>query len=101
MSKNKYAKQAGRTVMTADLAASLAANLFAALNPMEVEFMRFHPFNQSNHPVKGIIITDADPDTLYYPEGWYFAKGYFRNKKNTSSGEYEEIPMLKSDGTPW
>lgn len=101
MSKDKYAKQAELTVMTADLAASLAANLFAALNPMEVEFMRFHPFNQPNYPARGIIITDADPNTLYYPEGWYFSKGCFRNKKNTSSGIHEEIPMLKSDGTPW
>ena len=89
------------TVKTADLAASLAANLFAALNPMEVEFMRYHPFNQDAFPAAGVIITDADPESLYYPEGWYFAKGNFRNKYNTTSGIYEEIPMLKSDGTPW
>lgn len=89
------------TVRTADLAASLAANLFAALNPMEVEFMRYHPFNQDAFPATGVIITDADPESLYYPEGWYFAKGNFRNKYNTTSGVYEEVPMLKSDGTPW
>ncbi|MBQ5812078.1 hypothetical protein IIW29_00680 [Candidatus Saccharibacteria bacterium] len=101
MSEDKNANQIQPTVKTADLAASLAANLFAALNPMEVEFMRFHPFNQAMYPATGIIITDTDPDTLYYPEGWYFAKGHFRNKHNTSSGVYEEVPMLKSDGTPW
>lgn len=89
------------TVKTADLAASLAANLFAALNPMEVEYMRYHPFNQPSRPTIGIIVTDVNPDELYYPEGWYYAKGYFRNKFNTSSGLYEEIPMHKRDGTPW
>ena len=89
------------TVKTADLAASLAGNLFAALNPMEVEFMRYHPFNQSQYPGSGVIITDTNPEELYYPEGWYFAKGNFRNKHNTSSGKYDEIPMLRSDGTPW
>ena len=89
------------TVKTADLAASLAANLFAALNPMEVEYMRYHPFNQSSYPTIGIIVTDVDPNELYYPEGWYYAKGYFRNKYNTTSGLYEEIPMHKRDGTPW
>lgn len=101
MLKNKNSDQSQPTVKTADLAASLAANLFAALNPMEVEFMRYHPFNQHSFPASGIIITDADPNTLYYPEGWYFVKGNFCNKHNTTSGVYEEIPMLKSDGTPW
>lgn len=101
---NKMRKPQGKsqpTVKTADLAASLAANLFAALNPMEVEYMRYHPFNQMALPTAGVIITDANPEDLYYPEGWYFAKGNFRNKHNTTSGKYEEIPMLKHDGTPW
>ena len=99
--KSKTTKPTQPTVKTADFAASLAANLFAALNPTEVEYMRCHPFNQDSFPATGAIITDANPDTLYYPEGWYCRNGFFRNKYNTTSGAYEEIQMLKSDGTPW
>ena len=99
--KQKSIEPVQPTVKTADLAASLAANLFAALNPMDVEYMRYHPFNQSSLPEIGLIVTDTNPDELYYPEGWYFSKGFFRNKHNTTSGLYEEIPVYKRDGTPW
>ena len=90
-----------RTVRTADLSGTAAANLFAILNPGEVEYLKQHPFNFANIPTTGIIITDTNPKKLFYPEGWYFAKGNFRNKHNSSSGRYDEVPMLKSDGTPW
>lgn len=90
-----------KTVRTADLSGNAAANLFAILNPGEVEYLPMHPFNFKSLPPVGVIITDTDPDELNYPEGWYFAKGTFRNKHNSSTGIYEEVPMLKSNGSAW
>ena len=73
-----------KTVRTADLTGYTAANLFVALNGGDVEFMSEHPFNFASLPMVGVLVTDKDPDELTYPEGWYFAKGTFRNKHNTS-----------------
>ncbi|MEE0790735.1 MAG: hypothetical protein U0M05_05515 [Clostridia bacterium] len=50
---------------------------------------------------KKIIVTDIEPTNLVYPEGWYYAKGCFRNKHTSTTGMYEEIPMLKSTGESW
>lgn len=90
-----------KTARTADLNGRMAANLFVALNPMEVEYFHNHPFFQSSASEGGIIVTDVDPNDLTYPEGWYFAKGTFRNKHNTTTGMYDEIPIIKSDGGSW
>ena len=87
-----------KTVKTADLGGCLAARLFEALNP-DVEYLEFDPIDLSNYA--GVIVTDEDPESLIYPEGWYFSKGYFRNKHNSSTGLYEEIPMARRDGTYW
>ena len=35
------------------------------------------------------------------PEGWYYAKGSLRNKHTSTTGLYEEILMLKSNGNWW
>ncbi len=90
-----------KTARTADLTGSMAANLFVALNPMEVEYFHNHPFLQTVLPDGGVIVTDVDPNDLIYPEGWYFAKGSFRNKHNTTTGLYDEIPIIRSTGEPW
>ena len=87
-----------KTVKTADLSGYLAARLFEALNP-DVEYLIEDPFNLSNY--NGLIVTDVDPERLVYPEGWYYAKGCLRNKHNSSTGLYEEIPMCRYDGSPW
>jgi len=47
------------------------------------------------------IVTDVEPKDLTYPEGWYYAKGCFRNKHTSTTGIYSEIPMEKSDGSSW
>ena len=47
------------------------------------------------------VITDTEPKDLTYPEGWYYAKGNFRNKHTSTTGIYAEVPMMKSDGTDW
>ena len=84
------------TIKTADLNGSIAAKLFANMNPGRVEHVTMH-----NGDIHGVLVTDVDPVDLDYPEGWYFAKGSFRNKHNSSTGFYSEVPMLKSDGLPW
>ena len=86
------------TMRTADVGGHLAAKLFEGLNP-DVDYMPGNPFNLAC--TSGVIVTDIHPLKLVYPEGWYYAKGYFRNKFNTTSGSYEEIPMLNRDGLPW
>lgn len=84
------------TIKAADLDGGTAARLFADMNLGLVGYLTIH----GNYPY-GILITDVDPANLAYPEGWYFAKGSFRNKHNSSSGIYAEVPMQKSDGSPW
>ena len=90
-----------RMVKTADLSGAAAAELFSIINPGEVEYLKQHPFNFASMPITGVLVTDTNPNELFYPEGWYFAKGNFRNKHNSSTGAYDEVPMLKRDGTPW
>ena len=82
-------------IRTADLSANLAAHLFESMN-VGVEFLFDSPFGFGR-----AIFTDTDPEELLYPEGWYYANGTFRNKHNSSTGLYEEIPIAKRDGTLW
>ena len=48
-----------------------------------------------------VIVTDIQPSNLVYPEGWYYAKGTFRNKHQSTTGLYDEILMMTSDGEFW
>ena len=61
---------------------------------------RNHP-NYQNSPTQALIVTDTEPKDLVYPEGWYYAKGSFRNKHMSSTGIYSEVLMMKSDGSFW
>ena len=80
-------------VKTCDLCDWVAANLFAMLNHDKVLVKRTE---------FGLIIeTDTAPNQLRYPEGWYYAKGNFRNKHNSTTGLYYEVPMLKTNGDFW
>ncbi|MBR2841162.1 hypothetical protein IKE80_00010 [Candidatus Saccharibacteria bacterium] len=90
-----------KTVKSVDTTGTAAAKFFAALNSDDVEYLSEHPFNYPSIPSVGVLVTDVNPNELIYPEGWYFAKGTFRNKHNSSTGAYEEIQVLKRDGTPW
>lgn len=84
--------------------------------PYEAALLVFEILNidrDGNHHVKIIgpdhdtfcvrhrIITDREPMELVYPEGWYYAKGNFRNKHNTSTGFYSETPMCNEKGVRW
>lgn len=87
-------------VRSADFPIKLAARILATLNPEAVIYTRLDPFD-SCHDVNGTLISYADPNELTYPEGWYFAKGQFRNKHNTTSGLYESMPIHRPRGLLW
>jgi len=78
-----------------DMSCLIAAKVFEMLNYGKVKLE-----NEMN-PFMLHIITDTEPKYLIYPEGWYYGKGCFRNKHLSTTGIYEEVPMLKSNGTLW
>ena len=84
-----------QTVKTCDLSKDVAANLFCLLNEGKV-FYGISDIMPGN-----ILITDVEPKNLIYPEGWYYAKGSYRNKHNSSTGAYSSVIMLKKDGSFW
>ena len=81
------------SIKCCDLSANLAAQLFALLNPREVA-LQWSGFVGGVDEIREIVV-DAGPDGLVYPEGWYFAKGRFTNKHNSSTGQYSAIPMKR------
>lgn len=80
-------------VKMCDMGKDIATSVFVALNAGKVrrEGNYFHL----------VIVTDTEPKELYYPEGWYYAKGTFRNKHTSSTGIYDEVPMVMSNGESW
>lgn len=83
-----------KTIKSRDLNGRVAAILFCMLNEGKVTFKE-KPFLFSR------LITDVSPKDLTYPEGWYYAKGCFRNKHQSSTGLYDEIIMMTSSGEFW
>ena len=82
------------TIKCCDLDGDTAARLFELLNPREVALQR-SGFVGGVDEIREIVV-DASTDGLVYPEGWYFAKGRFTNKHNSSTGQYSAIPMRVS-----
>ena len=82
------------TVKMCNMNKRIAAVVFKMLNQGKVR-LEGHPFYEV------AIITDIEPKNLVYPEGWYYAKGKLRNKHTSTTGLYEEIPMLRSNGSLW
>ena len=80
-----------QTVKMCDMDGNIATIVFKMLNYGKVSLKE-----QGR-----LIVTDIEPKDLIYPEGWYYAKGNLRNKHNTTTGRYEEIPMVKSNGDSW
>lgn len=78
-------------IKSCDMPKSIIINLFQMLNPKNVTIIeqQWDGFNPK------AIVSKVSPAELVYPEGWYFAKGCLRNKHNSSSGLYEEIPIYK------
>lgn len=84
------------TIKTCDLSGHIAAQLFVMLNDGKVEFCP----SRDSYPYRALV-SDIKPTELTYPEGWYYAKGAFRNKHQSTTGLYEEVSMVKSNGEPW
>ena len=82
-----------KVIKSCDLTGPIAGKLFAMLNAAYV-----YTAKCGNEKV---LVSKVHPDELIYPEGWYYAKGAFRNKHNSTTGLYDEIPILKEDGSSW
>lgn len=83
-------------VKMCDMQVEIAAKVFEMLNPGKVKVD-----NGSWCSDRANIKTDVEPSELIYPEGWYYAKGNFRNKHTSTTGMYQEIRMIKSNGESW
>ena len=83
-----------KIVKSADLPAQIAIVVFERLNHGKVRLGKARNGETC-------IYTDCEPDSLVYLEGSYYAKGCLRNKHLSSTGQYYEVEMMKSDGTPW
>ena len=84
---------AAKTVKMCDVSKEIAADVFSKLNKGKIII------EESCGKMR--ICTETEPKDLVYPEGWYYAKGTFRNKHNSTTGIYEEIPMCRSSKEPW
>ena len=83
-----------KVVKMCDMPASVAMSVFEQLN-RQVKVK-----NRDCWELR-CIVTDAEPNELVYPEGWYYAKGCFRNKHTSTNGRYEEVKMVTSTGKEW
>lgn len=86
---------AARTVKMCDMSKQIATEVFKMLNSGKVRTKESHSYWGM------VIVTDVEPKDLIYPEGWYYAKGYFRNKHTSSTGRYDEVRMVNSKGESW
>lgn len=82
-----------KVVKMADMDLSISMMVFRELNKGQVKI--------ETRRCGRVIVTDVEPKDLTYPEGWYYAKGCFRNKRTTSTGVYHEMEMETSDGRDW
>jgi hypothetical protein len=83
-----------KLVNVADLPVSVALFLLKILNIFVVSVKRDETGNYA-------IFSRFPPNLLKYPNGWYYAKGCFRNKHNTTTGQYTEVIMLAPNGRGW
>ena len=83
---------------TCDLPKLEAARLFKQLNG---ERITINGFSAVGCTPEIVIKTDVEPRDLIYPDGWYYAKGTFRNKHTSTTGIYEEVSMLTRAGESW
>ena len=86
-----------KTVKMCDIDVNIAARVFEMLNPGQVR-----SFASSKWPSSWCYIqTDTEPRKLIYPEGWYYARGYFTNRRTTTCETHQKIKMMRSDGVSW
>jgi len=43
------------------------------------------------------IYTNVEPKELVYPDGWYYSKGHFTNKHNSTTGIYSAVLMFDAN----
>ena len=84
-----------KIVKSCDFPKCVAIQVFKMLNHGLVELQETHSY------VGTVIVTNVEPKDLIYPEGWSYAKGYFRNKHTSTTGRYDEILMRRSNGRYW
>lgn len=85
------------TVKMCDMNIAISTKVFEMLNLGKVHVKR----PGENFCTNYIIVTDVEPKDLIYPEGWYYAKGNFRNKHMSTTGIYQEAYMMTSSGKRW
>ena len=86
-----------KVVKMCDMNANIAAKVFEMLNYGHVKIVGV----RGSINLHGCIQSDIEPKLLTYPEGWYYAKGCFRNKHMSTTGVYQEVRMIKPDGSDW
>ena len=82
-----------KIVKTCDFSGEMAATILSWLNPKKIQIKK------AGRRLE--IITDTSPLDLRYPEGWYYGKGCLRNKHESSTGGYDEVPMKTTKGVDW
>ena len=85
-----------KVVKMCDMPVQIAVKVFEALNYGKVKAGM-----NLIYPCEISIITNTEPKDLVYPEGWYYAKGAFRNKHTSTTGKYYEVNMWTEDGAHW
>ena len=88
---------AAKIVKMCDMPIAVAVKVFSMLNEGKIEVKEPGDFFCTCY----MVVTDVEPKDLVYPEGWYYAKGAFRNKHLSTTGMYEEAKMFTSYGEPW
>ena len=83
-------------VKMCDMSMEVAAKVLQMLNPGKVEVEMAKDIGK----VIGIVSV-VEPKELNYPEGWYYAKGHFTNKHNSTTGTYESVLMFNESGELW
>lgn len=87
-----------KTVKMCDMSIAVATKVFEMLNDGKV---RVKAPSDDGLCTCYFIVTDVEPKDLTYPEGWYYAKGAFRNKHQSTTGFYEEAIMLTTSNKLW
>lgn len=86
---------AAKMIKMCNMTGDVASEVFVMLNPGKVEI------RETNDYRRHVLVTDVEPKDLVYPEGWYYAKGSFRNKHQSTTGFYSEVYMFRSNGQMW
>lgn len=87
-----------KMVKMCDMNSDIAVLVLQMLNPGKVSVKMKAP------DIGGVatIATTVEPKDLVYPEGWYYAKGRFTNKHNSTTGVYYAVLMYNAKtGEAW